>query len=197
MKIKQLRAAFLAALMSIATFAGAQAVKVNWRIRAPFSDYRSYTWIPNQQDTFYRQFVREDVNKALMAKGLTEAANPNTADLKVVYHFKTEEVMDSATTSDGFGWGGGPWGGWNGWGGWGGWGPWGMGIGFGDGMYTQQQPRTIGILTLDLVDSKSNQVVWRGQATEDNIASSQSGDEEQIQRSIRKLFDQYPPRNAR
>jgi len=44
-------------------------------------------------------------------------------DLYVYYCIMAQEVMDSTTTDDGFGMGGGPWGfsgGWDGWGAWGG-----------------------------------------------------------------------------
>lgn len=200
--MKKMQFALLAAIVCLCAspFATAQSIKVNWRVKAPFSDYKTFAWTPNQQPGFYRQFVRQYVDAALAKKGLSEIKDPKTADVKVVYHFKTQDVIDATTTSDGFGFGGGPWGGWGGYGGWGGWGD-GMGMGMGmggDGMATtQERPRTIGILTVDLVDSKSNEVIWRGQATEDSVASSQKGDEKQVQKSVDKMFDQYPPKGTR
>jgi len=70
-------------------------------------------------------------------------------------------VMDSTTTDDGFGWGGGRWGRSGGWGGWGG--P--------DIAQTEARPRMMGILAIDLADVKRKQMVWRGQATEDSISN--------------------------
>jgi hypothetical protein len=81
----------------------------------------------------------------------------------------TQEVIDSTTTDDGFGWGGGRWDRWGGWGG-----P--------DIVQTEARPRTIGILAIDLVDVKRKEMVWRGQATEDMIANTQKGDEKQVQK---------------
>ncbi|MHB1698902.1 MAG: DUF4136 domain-containing protein [Acidobacteriaceae bacterium] len=186
----------LTMLMCLAPIAEAQAVKVNWRTKAPFSALKTYSWVPNLQNSFYRQFVVSDVNAALARKGLTKVAASQHPDLKVVYHFTTQEVMNSSTTSDGFGWGGGDFGGWGGMGGFGGWGD-GMGMGDGGMITTESVPQTMGILTVDLVETKSNQVIWRGQATEDNVSSKQSGDEKQVEKSVDKMFDKFPPKESK
>lgn len=196
----KLRVSVLAVVLGLTSFAGAQTIKINWRLKAPFSDLKTFSWAPNEQDTFYRQFVTHYVDQAMTKKGLTKVPLAQKPDLMVIYNFKTQDVVDAVTTSDGFGWGGGPWGGWGGYGGYGGWGMGGMGMGMGgmgDGMSTtQEHPRTIGILTIDLVETKSKEVIWRGQATEDSVAGSQKGDEEQIRKSVDKMFDKYPPKNT-
>jgi hypothetical protein len=195
MKITEVLIATAIGFATLAGQANAQTVKVNWRTKAPFGDYRAFTWKANdsQENTFYRQFVRQDVEEELTKKGLTEASG-TAADLIAVYHFSTQEVADSTTTSDGFGMGGGPWGG--GWSGMGGWGGWGMGGDMGGMSTTETEPRTMGILTVDLVDSKTKQVVWRGQATEDSLANNQNGDEKQVQKSVEKMFAKFPPKGA-
>lgn len=184
----------MAGVAAIGTLvAGAQSIKVNWREKAPFNDYRTFALAPDQKEGFVTQFVPKYVTSALRAKNLDQAKGSQPPDLKVVYHFKTQDVVDATTTSDGYGWGGGPWGGWGGYGGWGGWGgPYGGGI-----ATTRQQPRTIGVLTIDLVDSRSNEVVWRGQATEDSVANFQKGDEVQVWKSIGKMFEHYPPKPSK
>lgn len=172
--------------------AQAQSVRVNWRERAPFADFRTYQVVagkadPAATDPFWTQFVPKYLNSALQAKGLNVAAGGQTPDLKAVYRFQTEQVRDRETTVDGYGWGGGPWGGWGGFGGWGGWGgP--------ETATTRDVPRTMGVLTVDLVDTRSNQVVWRGQATEDNVAESNHKEEDQVWKSVGKMFEHYPPK---
>jgi len=54
------------------TCASAQTVKVNWRQKAPFADYKTYSWsfAKGQENSFYRQFVRADVDEELAKKGL-------------------------------------------------------------------------------------------------------------------------------
>ncbi len=177
----------------LAATVSAQSVKVNWKMNAPFSDYKTYSWNMGKQQGsgFYRQWVHQYVDDAMAKKGLRKVAGNQNPDLLVVYNMAGQEVLDSTTTTDGFGWGGG-WGG--GWGAWGGWG----GGGFGpDISTTEQEPRMMGILTVDLVDAKKKQMIWRGQATEDNISNTQKGDEKQVEKSVQKMFDRYPPKNGK
>jgi hypothetical protein len=173
-----------------ATSAIAQTVKVNWQTNAPFADYRTYAWKPSKNEGahFYRQWVVKDVDTELAQKGLRRVKADQNPDLYIYYHVVSQEVMDSTTTDDGFGWGGGAWGFWGGWGGWGGWGDMGP-----DMSQTEAQPRMMGILAVDLVDVKNKELVWRGQATVDSISNTQKGDEKQTLNSVKKMFKQYPP----
>ena len=102
-------------------------------------------------------------------------------------------MIDATTTTDGDGFGGWGWGGGGFWGGWGGWGGWGVAGGFPDVATTYEQPRTLGIMTVDLYDVNQKQLVWRGQATVDSVSNSQSGDEKQVKNSVVKMFKKYPP----
>ena len=183
--MKKLSIAATVCSLLVASAALAQTVKVNWQMSTRFSDYRTYAWKESQDEgcTFYRQWVKRDVDTILAGKGLRRVPADENPDLDVYYHMVAQEVFDSTTTDDGFGWGGGPWGRW---GGWGGWGP--------NIAQTTTQPRMIGILGVDLVDVKMKQMVWRGQATEDNISKTQKGDKKQVQRSLEKMFRQYPPK---
>lgn len=94
----------------------------------------------------------------------------------------------------GFGWVGGQWGPWRYWGGWGGWGDFGE-VGP-EVSTTEERPRPMGILTVDLIDAKAKRLVWRGQATEDSISSTQKGDEKQVRKSVDKMFDHFPPKQS-
>ena len=183
--MKKLPIAVTVCSLLVASGALAQTVKVNWQTDAPFADYRTYAWkeSKNKGAQFYQQWVEKDVDAVLSEKGLHRVGVNEHPDLYVYYHMVTQEVMDSTTTDDGFGWGGGRWGRW---GGWGGWGP--------DIAQTEAQPRMMGILAVDLVDVKRKQMVWRGQATEDSISNTQKGDEKQVQKSVEKMFKQYPPK---
>jgi hypothetical protein len=195
--MKHLRLAILlcAAALAFTTPALAQTVKVNWNQSVNFSQYKTYAWKlgPTQNNSFYTPWVQSNADQQLKQKGLTLAAAGQTPDIYITYHMQTQELMDATTTDDGFGpgwgWGPGPWGAWGGWGGWG------VGIGGGDIATTTEQPRTLGILSVDLYDSAKKQLIWRGQATVDNVSNSQSGDEKQTKNSIDKMFKQYPPKS--
>jgi uncharacterized protein DUF4136 len=168
-----------------------QTVKVNWQNQAPFSSYRTYAWkeSKNRGAHFYSQWVQKDVDSELVKKGLHAAAAGQAPDVYFYFHVVTQEVVDSTTTDDGFGWGGGSWGYWGGWGDE-------MGMG-GDIVQTEAQPRMMGILSVDIVDAKKKELVWRGQATTDAISNSQKGDEKQVHKSVEKMFKHFPPPEKR
>jgi hypothetical protein len=177
-------------VLLLTVLASGQTVKVNWQNQVPFSDYRTYAWkeSKNQGAHFYGQWVQKDVDNELAQKGLQKATAGENPDVYIYYHIIGQEVMDSTTTDDGFGWGAGSWGfsgGWGGWGDWGGMGP--------DMSQTEAEPRMMGILSVDIVDAKKKHLVWRGQATTDAISNSQKGDEKQVLKSIDKMFKQFPP----
>lgn len=187
---KRLGSILGACLLLCGAGAWAQSIKVNWQTGAPFSDFHTYAWRPSKNSGahFYRQWVVKDVDQQLNQKGLREVSKDQNPDVYVYYHVVAQEVMDSTTTDDGFGWGGGPWGYWGGWGGWGG-----MDMDMGMAQ-TEAQPRMMGILSVDLVDAKHKDLVWRGQATVDSISNSQKGDEKQVLKSVEKMFKKYPPK---
>jgi len=173
----------------------AQTVKVNWRTGAPFASYKTYAWQDSKSPgtPFYGQWVKADVLAELNAKGLTPVAASQTPDLLVTYHLQGQELIDSTSNTDldGFGWGAGPWGGGWGWyGGWGGWGPWNED----STTFTSEHPREMLILTISLADAKQKMLVWRGQATVENVSNSQKGDEKQTEQCVQKLFKSYPPK---
>ncbi len=72
-----------------------------------------------------------------------------------------------------------------------------MGMGGPDMSQTEETPRSMGILTLDFADASKKVLVWRGQATEDAVSSSQKGDEKQVLKSVDKMLKQYPPKKKK
>jgi hypothetical protein len=170
-------------ILTVASSAFAQTVKVNWQTHASFANYHTYAWRPTKHpgSHFYRQWVEKDVDGELAQKGLRRVEASQHPDLYVYYHMVEQEVMDSTTIDDGFGGGGGRWGHWGGWG------------GMGMEMETDTQPRMMGMLAVDMGDVKKKELVWRGQATVDSISETQKGDEKQVLQSIKKMFKQYPP----
>jgi hypothetical protein len=52
----------------------------------------------------------------------------------------------------------------------------------------------MGILTVDIVDAKKKQIVWRGQATVDHMSKSDNRDQSQVLKAIEKMFRKYPPK---
>lgn len=167
----------------------AQSVRVNWSKNAPFSDYKTVAWMPStdKNHPFFRQYVGEYVRAALTKKHMQTVSMSQSPDLIATYHYLTQESEETNTTYEGMG--GGGWGGW-------GMGGWGMGMGMGGMGYanTSEQPVTIGILTIDLIDARTKHLVWRGQATEDNVVTGTKDEEKDVAKSVYKMFDHYPPK---
>lgn len=178
-----------ACLATLAPALHAQSVRVNWSKNAPFTDYKTVAWVPSKDDNhpFYRQYVGEYVRAALTKKHMQVVPMSQNPDLIATYHFLTQESQETNTTYEGMG--GGGWGGW-------GMGGWGMGMGMGGMGFanTTNEPVTIGILTVDLIDAKTKHLVWRGQATEDNVVTASKGEEKDVAKAVYKMFDHYPPK---
>jgi hypothetical protein len=186
---RSLLAISLAGVFLICLSASAADIRVDWSREASFDSYHTYQWIPSKATNhpFYRQYVDEYVNYALThKKHLREVSESQNPDLLVTYQLSTKDVIDTQTYGYGPGWSGWGWGGW----GWGGWG-WGWG---GPSYYqTQQIPRVMGVLTLNLIDAKTKKIVWQGQAIQENMMKSGNAEEKQVADSIYDMLKRYPP----
>src|ERR1700684_3626225 len=134
----------IALLFATATFA--QQVKTDYDRSANFSHYKTYSWEKVQtQDSLWVDRIKEAVNAALTAKGLTPVESGG--DVAVVAIEMTQNQRTLNTFYDGFG------GGWR----WGG--------GFGNATTTVENYK-VGTLVVDLFDAKTKTVIWRGSASD-------------------------------
>jgi hypothetical protein len=177
-------------ILLLAGNATGQSVKVNWNRKAPFSDYRTYTWQPskNPGGQFYLQWVVKDVDGEMARKGLQKVQASQKPDLYFYYHLLAQEIPDAAATDDGFAFATGLWAYWGGSGPWDGSEPVAPQVG--------EEPRMMGILALDMVDARKGELVWRGQATVDALSNRQKGDEKQVLDSVKKMLKHFPPEGS-
>jgi Domain of unknown function (DUF4136) len=130
-------------------------------------------------------WVESAVADQLRADGLQYFYPRQPTDLVVIYSAATPEVTDSATEIAGYGWGDGPWAG--------------RGAdltqqGFAPVLTTTtEHPRTMAILTVDIVDTSKKKLVWRGQATINHLSGNDKGEQKQVQNSVEKMFEDFPP----
>lgn len=186
--MKKQRAALFALALLLCPFAHAQSVNVNWNPKTQFSKYKTYSWKPatNPGNPLFAQWVQPDVDAKLAAVGLQFLYPGQGPDLYVIYSVRTVEREDATTTMEGYGWGDGPW----------------VGYGWNETMaeglppvqtVTTETPRTLGILTLDIVDRVKKIVIWRGQSTIEHVSKNDKHDAEQVQKIINKMFQKFPP----
>lgn len=157
--------------------ASAQTVKSDFDKKTNFAQYKSFVFKPGTDapTPFAQERIVNAISEQLKLRGMSAAADP--ADVEVFTHVKlsTEKRMD--VTSFGYG-------GYAGWGGWGG------GFGTSSVMVTDIP---MGTLMVDIVDTKTNQLVWRGIAS-DTLSTNPTPEksEKRINKAVAKLFTKYP-----
>ena len=155
-----------------ATAAFAQQVKTDYDRSTNFSQYKTYSWEKVQtQDPLWVDRIKEAVNTALPAKGLTPVASGG--DVSIVAIEMTKNQQNLNTFYDGFG------GGWR----WGG--------GFGNATTTVDNYK-VGTLVVDLFDAKTKTVIWRGSSS-DTLSDKSDKNIKNLDKGVQKMFEHFPP----
>lgn len=182
------RALFGAALASALTAAPslrAQEVHTDFDHNAHFESYHTFSFAKVQtDDPLYQQRLRDDISADLQKHGLQ--AVPSGGDLAVTAIGGVHDQQQYNTFYTGLG----PGFGWRGWGGWygGGWG--------GDSVAnTTVQQIPVGTLMVDLYDTHTQNLVFRGQSHAD-VKKNSEKEIALVQKSVDKMFDHFPPKHA-
>lgn len=156
-----------------------------------FSQYDSYAFYKTGIDRaeisdLDKKRILRAISNEMDQRGLEKSMNP---DLLVSIFTKEKERVNIYNNNFGPGWGWG-WGwGWNAWGPWGPWGAWGWG-----NNGTNVSTRTEGTLYIDLIDTRTNELVWQGKGV-GTLSPNQSIEkkEERIREFVSQILEQYPP----
>ncbi len=192
--MRQLRAPALA--MCAATFAlGAcasapPAVQVNTTVapQAQLAAYRTFHILtpqmpstnPAAQDdpmidnSVTNRALRTDIRQALVARGYAPVPSPDEADLKVAYYTAAKQTLDVQTVNYGYPYR-----------------PWWYGA-------REQQvvtPIEQGTVVIDLIDRRTNQLVWRGTGRT-QITQDQAKYTEQLGRAVADVLQKLPQHAA-
>ena len=174
MNAQRTKFAMVGVALLIASASFAQQVKTDYDRSADFSQYKTYSWEKVQTaDPLWAGRIKEAVNAALTAKGLTPVESGG--DIAVVAIEMTKNQQTLNTFYDGFG------GGWR----WRGFG------GFGDATTTVDNYK-VGTLVVDLFDAKSKQVIWRGSSS-DTLSDKSDKNIKNLDKGVQKMFDHFPP----
>ncbi len=147
--------------------------KTDYNHHTDFTRYHTYSWIKVQtDDPLWVDRITSAVNSQLSAKGWTQ--QQSGGDVSIAAYGSMHEERTVQTWYDGFG------GGWR----------W---RGFGDGMATTTVEKTpVGALTIDMFDSSTKQLVWRGSAT-DTLSDKPEKNEKKLDKSVEDMFKKFPP----
>ena len=153
----------------------------DWDPAANFGSFRTYMW-KNQtplKNQLLDQRIVQAINQQMAAKGLKQV--DSGADIFVTYHGSVSEQLNMTTTSMGYGWGG--------------W--YGPGYGAGGVQNTTVQQIPVGTLVVDLVDIKTNQMVWRSTATDDLRQSDNPQQAQQrVDNAVKAMFSRWPEKTS-
>ena len=151
-------------------------VASDYDTHADFSKYNSYAFFKpcidkaEVSDLDKKRILRA-IDTELTAKGLQKSETP---DVVISFFTKAKERID--VYQNHYGWGG-HWG-------WG-WGhPW---------HNSSVYKTTEGTLYIDIIDAKTNELVWQGVGTAPLIKENMAKKEERIQLIVAEILKKYPP----
>lgn len=167
---------FMVIAILFATASFAQEVKTDYDRSVPFSQYKTYSWGEvHTQDPLWVNRIKAAVNSALVAKGWTQVQSGGSVSIMAMEMTQDQQTLE--TYYDGFG---GGWGWRRGWGG-----------GFGDTTTTVDTYK-VGTLVVDLFDSKTKNLIWRGSAS-DTLSDKSDKNIKTLNRAVEKMFVHFPP----
>jgi hypothetical protein len=162
----------LIALMAfLATSSFSQKVTVEFDHSADFHHYKTFALRdgklnsrnPALNSELVKKQIDDDISRDLVSRGLQEVTdNP---DLNVVYNFGSSRKVEREAYPAG----------WRGW-----------------GTRVVRVPYAEGTLVIDLRDTKTHSLVWRGIATEDKGDASKI--EGKLNDMVKKSLEKYPPK---
>ena len=172
----------IALLFATASFA--QQVKTDFDRSADFSQYKTYSWEKvHTQNPLWVDRIKAAVNSALEAKGWMQAESGGNVSIMAMEMNQSHQTLNTYYDSFGGGWG------WRGrFGG-------GFGDGFGDSTTTESTYK-VGTLVVDLYDSNTKKLIWRGSAS-DTLSSKSDKNIKNLDKGVDKMFDHFPPDTRR
>ena len=168
---------FLGIAVLSATALLAQQVKTDYDRNADFSRYKTYSWKNvHTQNPLWVDRIKAAVNSTLAAKGWTQVESGG--DVSIMAMEMTETRRTLTTYYDNFGGSGWRW-------------RRGYEDGFGTSTTTEDTYR-VGTLVLDLFDTNSKMLIWRGSAS-DTLSDKSDKNIKKLDKGVQKMFDHFPP----
>lgn len=159
----------------------AASVSTDYDHNANFRAYHTFSFFKVQtSDPLYQQRIKEEITADLAKAGYQMV--PSGGDVTITAIGGVKDKQEYNTFYDGLG--GGGWG-WRGWGGWGG--------RWGEGTTTTVQDVPVGTLMVDMYDSSTHQLVWRGRVS-DEVSNNGDKEYKRVNKDIDKMLNGFPPK---
>jgi hypothetical protein len=175
-----MKAINLLTVFLLLVFASCSSVKVysDFDNKVDFTQYRTYAFHKNGIDKVEisqldKKRILNAIDRELVNKGMIKSNNP---DLLINIFTKEREKIDVNQFNMGWGYG---------WG-WG-WNPYLWG-----GRNTYATSSTEGTLYIDLIDARTNELIWQGEGV-GYLTENRREKEKRINEFVAKILEQFPP----
>lgn len=176
MKMQRVVLVLMGMMFLFAGSSPAQQVKTDYDRSADFGKYKTYSWEQvKTQDPLFVDRIKNSVDNALAAKGWTQVDSGGDVSIVAIQITRNQQTLN--TFYDGFG------------GGWG-WRRFGGG-GLGEATTTTETYK-VGTLIVDLYDTKTKTLLWRGK-TSDTLSNNSDKNIKNLNRGVEKMLKQFPP----
>jgi hypothetical protein len=180
MKLQRVVFVLIGMMLLFAGKLSAQQVKTDFDRATNFGQYKTYSWEQvKTKDALDVDRIKAAVNAALAAKGWTQVDSGGDVSIIAVEITRNQQTLN--TFYDGFG------------GGWG-WRRFGGG-GFGEATTTTDTYK-VGTVVVDLFDTKTKQLIWRGSAS-DTLSNNSDKNIKNLDKSVEKMFKNFPPGSSK
>jgi hypothetical protein len=151
--------------------------KVDYSHHTDFSQYHTYSWGRVEAgDQLWADRIKRDIDTALTNKGWQMQPSGGQATVAAFGRTKNEQTLNTFYDGLGGGWG------WR----------WG---GMDTGMATTTTENTeVGTLNVDIFDTQSKKLIWRGQVTK-TLSGNPEKNAKKLQNDINDLFKKFPPKS--
>src|SRR5580692_1211422 len=180
MKMQKVAFVLMGMMLLFASKVSAQQVKTDYDRSANFAQYKTYSWEHvKTQDSLDVDRIKSAVNASLAAKGWTQVDAGGYVSIVAMEMTRSQQTLN--TFYDGFG------------GGWG-WRRFGGG-GFGEATTTTETYK-VGTLVVDLFDTKTKTLLWRGTSS-DTLSNNSNKNIKNLDKGVEKMFKHFPPGSSK
>ncbi len=151
-------------------------VNTDYDKNANFAKFHSYSWIDVKAgDPLWVDRIKSAVDSQLSAKGWQKMPSGGDASISAFGSTKNQQTLN--TFYDGLG------------------GGWGWRRGWGGGMSestTTVENTPVGTLVVDVFDSGTKKLVWRGTAS-DTLSNKPDKNDKKLDKDVADMFKKFPP----
>ena len=160
--------------------ASAQQVKTDFDRGANFAQYKTYSWENvKTKAPLDVERIKNAVNAALAAKGWTQVDSGGDVSVVAIEITRNQQTLNTFYDGMGGGWG------WRRFG----------GGGFGEATTTTETYK-VGTVVVDLFDTKTKQLVWRGSSSS-TLSDNSDKNIKNLDKGVDKMFKHFPPGSSK